>query len=321
MNPHAGLAGQPRTRLGTFPTPLHPAPRLSNELGVEIHFKRDDLTGLGLGGNKVRVLEYVLGDAERAGADTLVTGGGPSSNWAMLAALAAKARGLDATLVMYGDPVVPTGNLALAELAGARIVFTGDEDRASVDRSVADETAKLIADGRRPYALGRGGATPVGALGYVAGTLELVGQLHERGLEAATLWTATGSCGTQSGLVAGAAWLRPSYQVVGVSVSRPVAECVQRIADTAAGACALIGAPPPVELPDVRGDQLGVYGKRSGAGAAAAELVARTEGVFLDPVFAAKAMAGLVTEARAGRVEGPVIFLVTGGAPTLFAAE
>ncbi len=319
MNPHAGLAAQPRVRLGTFPTPLHPAPRLSAELGAEIWFKRDDLTGLGLGGNKVRALEYVLGDAARAGTDTLVTGGGPASNWAMLAALAARTRGLDAVLVMYGDPVPATGNLALAELAGARIVFTGDTDRASVDRGVADESAKLIADGRRPYALGRGGATPVGALGYVAGTLELLAQLHERGLQPGTLWTATGSCGTQSGLVAGAAWLRPGYSVVGVSVSRPVPECVARIADTAAGACALIGAPPPLDRPDVRGDQLGAYGRRSAAGADAAQLVARTEGVFLDPVFAAKAMAGLV--AAAGHIDGPVIFLVTGGAPTLFFAK
>lgn len=318
MNPHAGLAAQPRIRLGTFPTPLHPAPRLSAELGVEVWFKRDDLTGLGLGGNKVRALEYVLGDAHRAGADTLVTGGGPSSNWAMLAALAARTRGLDAVLVMYGDPVPATGNLALAELAGARIVFTGDTDRTSVDRGVAEESAKLVADGRRPYSLGRGGATPVGALGYVAGTLELVGQLHERNLAPATVWTATGSCGTQSGLVAGAAWLRPSYRVVGVSVSRPVEECVRRIADTAAGACALIGVPAPIDLPDVRGDQLGAYGRRSDAGADATRLVARTEGVFLDPVFAAKAMAGLIAAARRTRVEGPVVFLATGGAPTLF---
>ncbi|MBA3745079.1 1-aminocyclopropane-1-carboxylate deaminase/D-cysteine desulfhydrase [Sporichthya sp.] len=321
MNPHVGLSAQPRTRLGTFPTPLHPAPRLSVELGVEVWFKRDDLTGLGLGGNKVRALEYVLGDAERVGADTLVTGGGPASNWAMLAALAARTRGLDAVLVMYGDPVPATGNLALAELAGARVVFTGDTDRTSVDRGVADEAAKLVVDGRRPYSLGRGGATPVGALGYVAGTLELVGQLHERALEPATVWTATGSCGTQSGLVAGASWLRPGYRVVGVSVSRPVEECTARIADTAAGACALIGAPAPVELPEVRGDQLGAYGRRSDSGADAARLVARTEGVFLDPVFAAKAMAGLISAAADSRVEGPVIFLVTGGAPTLFFAK
>lgn len=318
MTEIAGLAAQPRVRLGTFPTPLHPAPRLSAELGVEVWFKRDDLTGLGLGGNKVRTLEYVLGDAARAGADTLITGGGPSSNWAMLAALAARTRGLDAVLVMYGDPVPARGNLALAELAGARIEFTGETDRASVDRGVAEIAAKLTADGKRPYPVGRGGTSPVGALGYVAGTLELVTQLHERALAPATLWLATGSCGTQSGLVAGAAWLRPPYDVVGVSVSRPVQECVERIAATATGACALIGVPPPVKRPVVLGDQLGDYGQVSAAGSAATELVARTEGVFLDPIFAAKGMAGLLAAAAEGRVSGPVIFLVTGGAPTLF---
>jgi D-cysteine desulfhydrase len=319
------LADQPRVRLGTFPTPLHPAPRLSERTGVEIWFKRDDLTGLGLGGNKVRALEYVLGDAARTGCDALVTGGGPSSNWAMLAALAARTRGLHAVLVMYGDPVVPVGNLALAELAGAEIVFTGDKDRSSVDRGVAEAGAKLEASGRRPYLLGRGGATAVGSLGYVAGTLELAGQLHEIGLTPRQLWLATGSCGTQSGLVAGAAWLRPSYEVLGVTVSRPVAECVERIAGVAAAACELIGAPPPAEPPRVVGGHLddGTYGHRSPAGEAAARLVAQTEGVFLDPVFAAKGMAGLLgsidgTGADPCRVEGPVVFLVTGGAPTLF---
>lgn len=320
-----GLAEQPRVRLGTFPTPLHPAPRLSAHTGVEIWFKRDDLTGLGLGGNKVRALEYVLGDAARTSCDALVTGGGPSSNWAMLAALAARTRGLRAVLVMYGDPVPPVGNLALAELAGAEIVFTGDKDRASVDRVVAEVGEKLEAEGHRPYLLGRGGATPVGSLGYVAGSLELAGQLHELGLSPRQLWLATGSCGTQSGLVAGAAWLRPPYEVLGVTVSRPVEECVPRIADIAAASCALIGAPPPEELPRVVGGHLddGTYGNRSPAGEAAARLVAQTEGVFLDPVFAAKGMAGLLGAIEAGPggahpVVGPVIFLVTGGAPTLF---
>lgn len=321
------LAEQPRERLGTFPTPLHPAPRLSAEVGVEIWFKRDDLTGLGLGGNKVRALEYVLGDAARRGADSLVTGGGPSSNWAMLAALAARTRGLHATLVMYGEPVPAVGNMALAELAGAQVVFTRDADRGSVDAMVDELGAKLTAAGRTPYLLGRGGATPVGALGYVAASLELANQLHENGLTPRQLWLATGSCGTQSGLVAGSAWLQPAYEVCGVTVSRPVEECRSRIFQVAAGACALIGAGPP-DVPVVVGGQLdeGTYGHRSEAGEAAAKLVARAEGVFLDPVFAAKGMAGLLAAIEAGPaaeqpVEGPVIFLVTGGAPTLFTVD
>lgn len=317
---HGGLLGVPRVRLGTFPTPLTPAPRLSAALGVEVWFKRDDLTGLGLGGNKVRGLEYLLADAERLGCDVLVTGGGPQSNWAMLAALAARTRGLDTVLVSYGDPAPPVGNAALAVQVGAEIRFTGDADRASVDRGVDEVAAELRAAGRVPYPLGRGGATAVGALGYVAASLELVTQLHERELRPSEVWVATGSCGTQAGLRAGAAWLRPGYEVVGVSVSRPVWECAARIDRIADEVSELIGAGREGSCPvlvDGRGSAKGV---RSAEGDAAADLVARTEGVFLDPVFAAKAMGALIAAARAGTVHGPVIFLVTGGAPTLFTA-
>jgi len=306
-------------RLGTLPTPLHPAPRLSEAVGVEIWLKRDDLTGLGLGGNKVRVLEFVLGDALQRGADTLITGGGPASNWVMLAALAARTRGLQPILVIYGEPAPLVGNLALAELAGAEIVFTGEEDRASVERGIDALAAQLRAQGRNPYLLGRGGATGVGALGYAAATLELVTQTREQNLTPSQLWLATGSCGTQAGLVAGQAWQHPGWAVHGVSVSRPVAECVARVATIAAETCALLEVAPWDSAPIVHSDAGDAeYGKRSAAADTAAELVARTEGVFLDPVFAAKGMAGLLAAAAAGQVSGPVIFLVTGGAPTLF---
>jgi D-cysteine desulfhydrase len=317
----AGLLGVPRVALGIFPTPLLPARALSEVIGVEVWFKRDDLTGLGLGGNKVRGLEYLLAEAESRGCDCLVTGGGPRSNWAMLAALAARTRGLDTVLVSFGDPVPPVGNHALAVEAGAEIRFTGDPDRSSVDRVVDEVAAELAATGRHPYPVGRGGATAVGALGYVAASLELAGQLHAAGTRPAQLWTATGSCGTQAGLRAGAAWLRPGYQVVGVTVSRPVDEAVARVARIADEASALLGTPCATDPPAVVGGFLGpAKGARSAEGDEAARLVARTEGVFLDPVFAAKAMAGVLAAARAGTVAGPVVFLVTGGAPTLFTA-
>ncbi|MCW2631357.1 MAG: 1-aminocyclopropane-carboxylate deaminase [Pseudonocardia sp.] len=313
------LLAQPRVRLGTFPTPLQPAPRLSAEAGVEIWLKRDDLTGLGLGGNKVRGLEYLLADAERHGCDCLVTGGGAQSNWAMLAALGARMHGMDTVLVCYGDPVPPTGNMVLAELAGAEVRFTGDPDRESVNRGVQEVAAELRANGRKAYPLGRGGATAVGALGYVAASMELATQLRDIGIMPTELWLATGSCGTQAGLRAGAHWLQLPYEVVGVTVSRPVWECAARIDRIADEATVLIGASAVGSCPVVVGGQLGpAYGRRSEAGDAAARLVARTEGVFLDPVFAAKAMAGLLAAARAGTVTGPLVFLVTGGAPTLF---
>jgi D-cysteine desulfhydrase len=316
-----GLLRIPRIPLGTFPTPLHAADRLSAAAGVEIWLKRDDLTGFGLGGNKVRGLEYLLADAEQQGCDCLVTGGGPQSNWAMLAALAARTRGMDSVLVSFGRPVPPVGNHALAVLAGAQLRFTGDDDRSSVDRVVDEVAAELRGRGRMPYAVGRGGATGVGALGYVAAGLELAEQLQRSRLRPAQLWLATGSCGTHAGLSAASAWLRPGYDVVGVTVSRPAAECAERIVRIADEASGLIGAPlqsgPPTVLDGFMGS---AKGARSAAGDEAAALVARTEGVFLDPVFAAKAMAGLLAAARAGAVEGPVVFLVSGGAPTLFTA-
>ncbi len=166
----------------------------------------------------------------------------------------------------------------------------------------------------------RGGATPLGALGYVQASLELGTQLAALDEPPAGLWLATGSCGTQAGLVAGAALTAAPYQVVGVTVSRPVAEAAGRVRELAAGAAALAGIGAGLPGPDVRGGWIGPgYGVPSTAGQAAARLVAATEGVFLDPVFGAKAMAALIAGCRAGQVHGPQVFLVSGGAPTLFA--
>ncbi|MGH3989705.1 MAG: 1-aminocyclopropane-1-carboxylate deaminase/D-cysteine desulfhydrase [Pseudonocardiaceae bacterium] len=326
------LLDLPRVELATLPTPLRPAPGLSEALGVEIWFKRDDLTGFGLGGNKVRALEYLLGEALHQGCDCLVTGSGPQSNWAMLAALAARRCGLDAHLVCYGKPVPATGNLLLGQLAGARITFTGNPDRASVDAGIATLADELRRAGRKPCVLPRGGATPVGALGYVRASLELAEQLFATGLRPRQLWLATGSGGTQAGLLAGARWLGLPFDVVGVTVSRAVADCVQQVCVLATRAGALFGTSVH-ENGDVTvlDGFLGPgYGVASAAGEEAARLVARAEGVFLDPVFGAKAMAALIS-ASGGVVDdqcvgdnhgaaGPVIFLVTGGAPTLFTA-
>jgi D-cysteine desulfhydrase len=149
--------------------------------------------------------------------------------------------------------------------------------------------------------------------------LELADQLMAVGLTPSQLWLATGSCGTQAGLVAAARWLQSSYDVVGVSVSRPVAECTDRITSLANGVSDLLGLPHSDHVTVLDGYLGPAYGLASPPGDAATRLVARTEGVYLDPVFGAKAMAALVDAARSGRVEGPVVFLVSGGAPTLFA--
>jgi D-cysteine desulfhydrase len=158
-------------------------------------------------------------------------------------------------------------------------------------------------------------------VGYLRASLELAGQLAAADLSPTQLWLATGSCGTQAGLVAGARLLRARYEVIGVSVSRPVEECIDRVGELARGVLDLLGSPvgePAVDVTVLGGHVGPGYGQRSEQGDAAAELVAHTEGVFLDPVFAAKAMGALIGQARENLVEGPVVFLVSGGAPTLF---
>ena len=312
----------PRFRLGTFPTPLAPAPRLSDALGVPVLVKRDDLTGLGLGGNKVRKLEYLVADALDRGADILVTGGGPQSNHTALTVLAARRAGLEAHLVFYGRPRggAPEGNAVLNALSGAEITYTGDDARSSVDLGLQALAHELRAAGRHPYLIPRGGATPLGCVGYVLASLELAGQLAAAGIAPTAVVVATGSCGTQAGLVVGARWLQASYRVLGVTVSRPRAECLDRIR-ALGGACAKlleldVGTLEELEVVD---GYLGPgYGRPSAEGLAATELVARTEGLLLDPVFTAKAMAALVE--LAGALDGgPVVFLHSGGAPTVFA--
>ena len=321
-----GLASRPRVDLVVGPTPLHPAPRLSRELGVPLLFKRDDLTGRGLGGNKLRGLEYILADALGQGCDSLVTGAGPQSNWTMLAALSCLRSQIEPHIVCYGTDAASEGNMRLHRWLGVDVRFTGSPDRSSVDAGIEAAGAELRAAGRRPYLVPRGGATPLGALGYVRASTELAAQLATLGEPPAGLWLATGSCGTQAGLQAGAALTGAPYRVRGVTVSRPVPECLDRVRALAADAAALAtgegtaGAGAAIGEPEVLGGWIGPgYGVPSAEGQAAARLVAQAEGVFLDPAFGAKAMAALIAECRAGRDRGSQIFLVSGGAPTLFA--
>jgi D-cysteine desulfhydrase len=326
-----GLASRPRVDLVVGPTPLHLASRLSRELGVPLLFKRDDLTGRGLGGNKLRGLEYILADALGQGCDCLVTGAGPQSNWTMLAALSCLRSQIEPHVVCYGTDAASEGNMRLHRWLGVDVRFTGSPDRSSVDAGIEAAGAELRAAGRRPYLVPRGGATPLGALGYVRASTELAAQLAALGEQPAGLWLATGSCGTQAGLQAGAALTGAPYRVRGVTVSRPVPECLVRVRALAADAAALAagegtagegtaGDGTAISEPEVLGGWIGPgYGVPSAEGQDAARLVARAEGVFLDPAFGAKAMAALIAECRAGRVHGPQIFLVSGGAPTLFA--
>jgi D-cysteine desulfhydrase len=317
----ARLDALPRVLLAHLPTALQRAPRLSEALGVEVLVKRDDLTGLGLGGNKARILEPLLGEALAGNADVVLTAGGPQSNHAALTALAAARLGLDAHLVRYGSerPVEHEGNAALSSLAGARVTWTGDPDRGSVDPALDALAAELRAGGRVPYVVPRGGATALGATAYVRASLELAAQLDELGVTPARVVVATGSCGTQAGLVAGACALGARHRVVGVTVSRPRDECLRRVRTIADGCLALLGVQASAPEPEILDGYIGPgYGRPSEAGRSAATLAARTEGLVLDPVFTAKAMAALVE--RAAEDGGPVVFWHTGGGATAVAA-
>ena len=309
----------PRLSLAALPTPLRRAERLERALRAPpLWIKREDLAGFALAGNKVRKLEFLVADALERGCDTMLTGGGPGSNHCQATAAAARVAGLACSLVLYGqEPSPAPANLRLARSFGAEVRFTGDPDRASVDRTLEEEAARLAAEGGRPYVVPRGGATALGAVGYALAVEELAGQLAGEGVEPQMVVVATGSCGTQAGLVAGTVGGGHPWRVVGASVSRPPGECRGRVLLLAEECASLLGVPPPrddnVEVLDARGPG---YGVPSAEGAEAADLAAGTEGLLLDPVFTAKAMGALIGMVRQGR-DGPLVFIHTGGTTAL----
>ncbi|HEX9722775.1 MAG TPA: D-cysteine desulfhydrase family protein [Vicinamibacteria bacterium] len=316
----------PRFPLALLPTPLVEAARLSRSLGgPRILLKRDDLTGFGFGGNKVRKLEFLIAAALEEKADVVVTGAGPQSNHIRATAAAARVAGLDVVTIMHGSrPAETQGNLLLDELLDVEIRFTNDPDRSLVDRKIDEVAEELRGAGRRPYVIPRGGASPLGTLGYVECVRELRAQLEAMGVEPQWIIVATGACGTQSGLLAGAKLSGAPFRVLGVTVSRPVSECEERILRLATEAARLAGHAITITSGDilVRDGFIGPgYGIPSKEGVEAIRFLARTEGIFLDPTYTGKAMAGLIQEIRSGRIgkKETVVFLHTGGEPALFA--
>jgi D-cysteine desulfhydrase len=309
-----------RIPLGTFPTPLEPAPRLAAAVGLRedrLWLKRDDLTGLGGGGNKVRKLERTLAAALRDGADCLVTTGAAQSNHARLTAAAGARLGLAVTLVLAGHPgppgAAPQGNLLLDELFGARIRWAGDADDARL-AAVADEAAaELASSGAHPAVIPFGGSNRDGALAYADAARELAAQLPEGLPGQPTSVVSVGSGGTMAGLVAE---LGPGH-VLGVH-----AGAVATPADAVAALASTVTAerldPHTLRL---RTDQVGVgYASLTEPAAAAIRLAARTEGIVLDPTYTGRALAGLIAAVRDGDLDpaAPVVFWHTGGLPGLF---
>ncbi len=314
-----------RVPLADLPTPLQAAPRLAAHLDLsKLFVKRDDATGLAMGGNKARKLEYDFAAILEEGCDVVVTVGGTQSNHAVLTAAAARRLGLDVKLVLGGpDFERRRGNMLLSALFGAEVRYlVDDDDNDSLAAAMDEWVGELRGTGRRPYALPIGGSTGAGALGYVRAMRELASQLGEGPVQ---IVTAVGSCGTFAGLNLGARLFLPGARIVGISVSRTSRQIVARTSELVAESAGLLGFDPPpsggaLECYDEFHDRYGVA-TESGAGAILA--CARLEGVLLDPVYTGKSMAGLFALARNGVLDAsvPVVFLHTGGLPILFAFD
>jgi len=319
------LATLGRYPLATLPTPLQRASNLEAALGPgspRLFFKRDDLTGLAFGGNKVRKLEYLVADALAAGATTLVTEGAAQSNHARVTAAAAAIAGLECVLVLdarHGADIA--GNLLLDQLLQADVrIVAGKTDRAQEMAKVGDE---LRAAGKRPYLIPTGGSVPLGAASYVAAVGELTAQLLAISEAPTRLYVATGSQGTQAGLIVGARAFSAPFAICGIAVERPVDKLIDDCVTLANQTTALIDLSATFSHDDVSidGNYVGkAYGEMTPEGLNAIRLVARTEAIFLDPVYSGKAMAALIHAIQSGALtnEESVIFLHTGGGPSLF---
>ena len=302
------------------PTPLQRMDRLARAVGTDAQLwvKRDDLTGLALGGNKARKLAALAVDALAQGADCIVTGGGRQSNHARISAAAARRVGLDCHLVLGDGPIeARDGNLLLDELLGAHLHFDPASDYYGIEAAITARAEQLRAEGCAPYVIPVGGASTIGVGAYATAVAELRTQL---GADPAWMVVADGSGGTHAGLLAGLGAASPTT-VLGVDVgTRPDLDTV--IPTMASDAATLLDTGPPNQRVVVDHDHVGAgYGELSEACRDAIRLVARTEGLLLDPVYSGKAMAALLRALRDGRIGAgdTVVFWATGGSPALFA--
>jgi len=315
-------------RITHAPTPLEPMIRFSGLLGgPNLWIKRDDCTGLATGGNKTRKLEYLIADALALGADTVITQGATQSNHARQTAAIAAKRVLQCHLILEDrtgyrhEDYRHSGNVFLDQLYGAQLseVAAGT----NMDQAMAQLASRLRDEGRKPYIIPGGGSNPIGALGYVTCALELVEQANNLGLAIDTLVTATGSAGTQAGLVAGLEGARAGVAVLGIGVraAKPAQE--DKVFQLALQTTELLGLTGAVARESVVAncDYVGAgYGVPTQGMIEAVTLLARTEGILLDPVYSGKAMAGLIDLIRKGqfRKGQNVVFLHTGGAVGLY---
>jgi D-cysteine desulfhydrase family pyridoxal phosphate-dependent enzyme len=315
----------PRVRFNFLPTPLAELKRLGAALGgPRILMKRDDLTGVAMGGNKTRKLEFLLGEALSQGCDAVIACGAMQSNLCRQTAGAAAATGLECHLALGGsEPDRVDHNLLLDRLQGATIHWCGEYSKGETLPALAQE---LRAAGRKPYVITYGGSTPVGALGFVAAMAELKDQLAALAVRADAVVVSTSSCGTQAGMVVGNAAFRLGTRILGIAIDRdepgdPAYD--SEMAGLANQVARNLGLAQTFGGPDfqVRYGQMGAgYEVISDAIREAVSLTASLEGVILDPIYNGRAMAGLIGMIRKGELESgqTVVFWHTGGLPALF---
>lgn len=314
--------------LANVPTALEETPRLAKKIGLgRLFIKRDDTTGLAVGGNKARKLEFLMADAQAAGTDIVLTCGGPQSNHARMTAAAARKLGMDSILFLTGPkPDRYEGNLLLDSVLGAEMRFVPNVGYDIIDDVMGAEAKILAAQGRVPYVIPVGGSTPVGALGYVRAAREVAGQLSSLGIADPVIVIALGSGGTLGGLTLGCRLFLPKARPVGISVSRDADGARKRVIDIATRSAKLldVGFEPELGEVQVYDQYIGeAYGIPTPEANEAILLAARTEGIILDPVYTGKAMSGLIDLVMKGKIgaDRPVVFWHTGGSPGLFAFE
>ncbi len=325
------LSRFPRRRYTPHPTPLERLDNLTRHLGgPDIWIKRDDLLGLAAGGNKTRKLEFLVADALAQGADTLVTVGAPQSNHCRLTLAAAAKEGLKCRLVL--EERVPgsyrpdaSGNNLLFDLMGVEstTLVKAGTDLAAAMAAILDDLARA---GRRGYAIPGGGSNPLGALGYAACAQETMTQAFDQGVAFDSIVVASGSAGTHAGLLVGLAALNAGAPLIGVNVRRPRAEQEGNVFALAEQTAAFVGLPGIVtrEMVTARDEWVGPgYSLPTPEMVEAVRLLARLEGVLLDPVYSGKAMAGLIGLVRQGAFKRgeTILFVHTGGAPALYAYQ
>ncbi|MBD9373524.1 D-cysteine desulfhydrase family protein [Rhizobium sp. ARZ01] len=318
----------PKVSLSQWPTPIERWDRLSDYLvGPQIFAKRDDIGSLGLGGNKLRKLEYLIADARASGCDLIMTTGALQSNHARLTAAACARLGIDCHLVLKdevrgrSEAYAHSSNKFLDHLFGARVDVVGAE--VPIEEAFASRVDTHQRKGRKPYLIPVGGSNPIGCLGYVSAALEIASQSAEAPFS--HIYVTSGSAGTHAGLVVGTALARLPSKLVGVSIARDAPEQGEIVRHLAAQTAELVGVDDQA-LADIvidDGFYRPGYGLPNSASLEALSLCARLEGVVVDPVYTSKTMAALIADVRRGsfKSDDRILFIHTGGAPALFVYE